>query len=349
MAWSGEYSIRSLSPSVAPERSLVEKFLQRENLRYERDIEYTVGVFQADTLVATGSIAGRVIKGVAVKRGVRGENLTAKIVSYLKLNAYHNGVNSLFVFTTPENRSIFASLGFSLVVETNEAVLFEDNKHSFRRYCAQLEAIRREDGTTAALVMNCNPFTNGHRYLVESAAAQSDNVVIFVVQEDRSVFSFDDRLHLVTEGTKDLPNVTVVPGGDYIISNATFPTYFIKDTQRIDATYAELDVTLFGRSIAPAIGATCRFVGHEPYCPVTAHYNRTLKTLLPAAGIEVVEVERKEAGGRAISASEVRRLWAEGALDAVAQMVPDSTYRFLLSDTAQAIKGRLQGGEDEDR
>ena len=349
MAWNGEYSIRSLSPSVASERSQVETFLHQEDLRYETDIEYTVGIFQADTLVATGSIAGRVIKSVAVKKGVRGENLTAKIVSYLKLNAYHNGIDSLFLFTTPQNRSIFASLGFSLLAETDDAVLFEDNKHSFRRYCAQLEAIRRDDGATAALVMNCNPFTNGHRYLVESAASQNDHVVLFVVQEDRSVFSFDDRLRLVTEGTQDLPNVTVVPGGDYIISNATFPTYFIKDTQRIDATYAELDATLFGRSIAPAVGATRRYVGHEPYCPVTAHYNRTLKTLLPAAGIEVVEVERKATDGRAISASEVRRLWAEGASGTVARLVPDSTYQFLLSDTAQPLKRRLQGGGDEDR
>ncbi|MCG8480531.1 MAG: [citrate (pro-3S)-lyase] ligase [Spirochaetales bacterium] len=349
MAWSEDFSIRSLSPGVASERAQVETFLRHYDLQYETDIEYTVGVFRGEAMVATGSLAGRVIKGVAVSEAGRGHNLTAKVVSYLKLKAHHQGLHSLFLFTSPENRAVFTSLGFTPLAETSDALLFEDNKHGLRRYRERLAAARRDGADTAALVMNCNPFTNGHRYLIETVSRRTEHVVLFVVEEDRSVFPFDDRLALVADGTADLPNVCVVPGGDYIISGATFPTYFIKDTGRINAAHAKLDATLFGRSIAPAVGATRRFVGAEPYCEVTAHYNRVLAEVLPPLGVEVTEIERKETGGRAISASEVRRLWAHDALTEVAAMVPESTYRFLVSEAAAPIKCRLQGDMNEDR
>ncbi len=349
MAWSEDFSIRSLSRGVASERAQVEAFLQHYNLQYETDIDYTVGVFRGDALLATGSLAGRVIKGVAVSEAGRGRNLTATVVSYLKLKAHHQGVHSLFLFTSPENRTVFTALGFSPLAETSDALLFEDNKHGLRRYRERLAAARRDDGTTAAVVMNCNPFTNGHRYLIETASRRVDHVVVFVVEEDRSVFPFDDRLALVAAGTEDLANVCVVPGGDYIISGATFPTYFIKDTGRINAAHATLDATLFADSIAPAVGATQRFVGAEPYCEVTAHYNRVLADVLPRFGVEVVEIERKETAGHAISASQVRRLWARDALCELAALVPESTYRFLTSEAARPIKRRLQGDMDEDR
>lgn len=349
MVWSEDFAIRSLSPDVASERAQVAALLGEHDLQYEPDIEYTVGVFAGDRMVATGSIAGRVIKCVAVSRSVRGQNLTAKVVSHLKLKAYHRGVHSLFLFTNPEHRAVFAALGFSALVQTDDAVLFEDNKLGLRRYLKRLSLVRRSQGSTAALVMNCNPFSNGHRYLVETASQHADQVVLFLVQEDRSVFPFDTRLSLVSDGVADLANVTVVPGGDYLISAATFPSYFIKDCGRVDAVHAELDATLFGKSVAPAVGATLRLVGQEPYCQVTAHYNRTLAAVLPRFGIELVEIERKASAGRAISASEVRRLWAQDDLDALARIVPETTYRFLLSEAAQPIKRQLQGAQDEDR
>lgn len=349
MVWSEDVAIRSLSPDVATERAQVEAFLGEHDLQYEPDIEYTVGVFAGDQMVATGSIAGRVIKCVAVSQAGRGRNLTAKVVSYLKLKAHHRGVHSLFLFTTPEHRAVFTALGFSLLVETEDAVLFEDNKLSLRRYLDRLSLVSRNEGSTAALVMNCNPFTNGHRYLVETASQRADQVVLFLVQEDRSAFPFDTRLSLVSAGVADLSNVTVVPGGDYLISAATFPSYFIKDCGRVDAIHAELDATLFGRSVAPAVGATLRLVGHEPYCQVTAHYNRTLAAVLPRFGIELVEIERKASAGRAISASEVRRLWAQDDVDALAHIVPQTTYEFLLSEAARPIQRQLQGAKDEDR
>lgn len=343
MSWSEDYEIRSLAPDVPSERAPVVELLERHGLEYDADIEYTIGLFQDDTLIATGSLAGRVIKGVVIDPAARGENLTATVLSYLKLTAFHRGVDSLFLYTTPENRDVFAAVGFTPIVATDSTLLLEDNKNDFPFYLHDLERLRRPGVQTAAVVMNCNPFTYGHRYLAERAAAENEFVVLFVVEEDLSVFPFSVRRRLVEDGVADLANVVVVPGGKYIISNATFPSYFLKDSELVNRAHAELDVTLFGRSIAPAAGITRRFVGHEPYCPVTAMYNETMKRILPEHGVDVVEVERTAHNDRAISASEVRRRIAAGDVDSTVELVPESTYRYLVSDEAAPIRAQLQG------
>lgn len=71
--------------------------------------------------------------------------------------------------------------------------------------------------------MNCNPFTLGHRSLVEYAVNNCDEVIIFAVQEDRSIFPFSDRFSLMKQGVQDMRSVQIVSGGDYIISMPRFP------------------------------------------------------------------------------------------------------------------------------
>jgi [citrate (pro-3S)-lyase] ligase len=343
MSWADDYEIRSLSPNVSEERAPVEALLADQDLTYEDDIDYTIGLFRDHRLIATGSLAGGVIKAVATAESARGENLTATVLSYLKLNAYHRGIESLFLYTSPGNREFFTSAGYTVLVETERALLLEDNKNTFRFYLDALREQRRDDGVTAAIVMNCNPFTVGHRYLIERTAEENDHVVVFVVEEDRSVFPFDVRMNLIRKGVADLKNVTVVPGGRYIISNATFPSYFLKESKKVNEAHAEVDLTLFGREIASAVGITKRYVGHEPYCPVTSMYNETMKRLLPEYGVEVVEIQRKDTGGVAISASEVRRRIADGLIDSIAEIVPKSTYDYLVSPEAAPIVTALQG------
>ena len=63
--------------------------------------------------------------------------------------------------------------------------------------------------------MNCNPFTLGHRYLIEQASEKVDHLYVFVVEEDKSFFPFSDRIGLVKKGTADLKNITVKPSGKY--------------------------------------------------------------------------------------------------------------------------------------
>lgn len=185
-----------------------------------------------------------------------------------------------------------------------------------------------------AIVMNCNPFTLGHRYLIETAAAQVTHLMIFVVQEDRSVFPFDDRLEMVDKGVADLCNVSVIPSGQFIISSLTFSEYFNKQEIQDRTIDSSLDVTLFGREIAPCLNISVRFVGEEPFDLVTRQYNESMKAILPKYGIEVVEIPRKAHNGTAISASRVRELLKEKNLDEISKIVPPTTFDYLKNKFA---------------
>jgi [citrate (pro-3S)-lyase] ligase len=197
-------------------------------------------------------------------------------------------------------------------------------------------------GVNGAVVMNCNPFSSGHRYLVESAARQVDNLYVFVVREDRSHFPFDIRFRLAQEGVCDIDNIVLLDTSNYVISSATFPTYFLKKDDPVARIQMELDIALFASRIAPFLGVTRRFVGTEPICKLTNSYNDTMKRLLPVYGIELVEIERKQASSGVISASRVRELLACNELAQLNDYVPASTLAFLLSEAAAPIRNQLQ-------
>ena len=198
---------------------------------------------------------------------------------------------------------------------------------------AELEAykqkLRAKKIPIGAIVMNCNPFTLGHRYLVEYAAAQVVKLYVFVVEEDRSEFPFADRIELVRQGVKDLPNVEVLPSGKFIISQQTFSGYFNKAQLQDVAVDSSEDVELFGREIAPTLGITIRFAGEEPNDTVTRQYNETMKKILPRYGVEFREIPRKTFGGEVISAGTVRAALKRGDFDKIKRLVPDATFKYL--------------------
>ncbi len=185
-----------------------------------------------------------------------------------------------------------------------------------------------------AIVMNCNPFTLGHRHLVESAAAMVDGLYIFVVQEDKSFFPFADRLSLVREGIKDIGGaIHIVPSGRFIISSFVFPGYFAK-AQAVTPADSTVDVAIFGSIIAPGLGITHRFVGEEPNCITTNEYNDTMNFLLPALGVEMHIIPRKTDLGEAISATTVRRCMQSNDFETIKRLVPASTYEYLKTMSA---------------
>ena len=204
----------------------------------------------------------------------------------------------------------------------------ESTKDLLKKYIAEISAYRPKIG---AIVMNCNPFTLGHRYLIEYAASRAERLYIFAVEEDKSFFPFADRIDLIRKGVADLKNVTVLPSGKFIISSLTFKEYFGKAELQDRKIDASLDVQIFGQYIAPALGINVRFAGEEPFDKVTLQYNEQMKTILPSFGIEFVEVPRKEEGGAAISASRVRALLKEKKFEEIRPLVPKTTYEYLVS------------------
>jgi [citrate (pro-3S)-lyase] ligase len=192
-----------------------------------------------------------------------------------------------------------------------------------------LDELSKHKKRIGSIVMNCNPFTLGHRYLIEYASKKCDFLYIFVVEEDKSVFKFEDRIELVKKGTVDLSNVTVLPSGKFIISSYTFGLYFDKAEKQNENVDASLDVELFAQHIAPALGITIRFAGEEPLDNITRQYNDTIKRILPQHWIEFCVIPRKEADGAPISASRVRALLKEQNFAEIAKIVPETTLGYL--------------------
>lgn len=187
----------------------------------------------------------------------------------------------------------------------------------------------RQDGKNGAIVMNCNPFTNGHLYLITEAASRVDNLYIFVVEEDRSFFPFEDRYSLVKEGTRHLKNVTVLKSGKFVISSVTLPGYFEKDQLGDIYLDASGDLAYF-LQIAGSLDISVRFAGHEPTDRFTAQYNLNMKTYLKKYGLEFCEIERKKEQDAYISASTVRKLLKEKKFESIKKLVPECTYNYLI-------------------
>ena len=327
------------------ERAQLEDFLKQQGLGLESDVEYCVALLEGERIVAAGCLAGRVCKSIAVDKAYQGTGLLGKIISSLTSEAFRRGRNHLFVYTKPENWRFFREVGFYKIAEVApKVVLLENDPLGLRNFLAELETRYVKEKNVSAIVVNCNPFTLGHQYLIEKAAASSEVLHVFVLWEDRSSFPAEVRYRLVREGTKHLPNVYIHKGRDYIISEATFPSYFLKEFHEIVEVHARLDLTIFKTHIAPVLGIKRRFVGEEPFCPVTRTYNKIMKKELPESGIDVVEIPRFKVGGEAVSASRVRKLIGEGKMDVVQSLVPDTTMKFLLSKEAGPVISKIKAG-----
>lgn len=330
------------TPFTGRKKKKVQEFLKSMQLQYDEGVEYTVNLTTQDgQIAATGSLQQNVIKCVAVDDRYQGEGLSSRVVTLLLNHASEVGQQHLFVFTKPKNRAMFSDLGFFPIIETADVLLMENVRDGIKQYVQNLERPTGNPKTIGAIVANCNPFTNGHRYLIETAASQCDVLHLFVLSEDRSTFPASVRYQLVKEGIRGLENVILHHTSDYLISSAVFPTYFIKEQHRAEAINCELDLRIFCEYFAKELGITKRFVGTEPFCPVTNAYNSAMEEILGEYGIEVVEILRKKEDGVEISASRVRACMVEGDYETIRQLVPQTTFDFLVSDEGQKIAEKL--------
>ena len=333
--------IQELPLRVPSVRRQVENFLVNNGLRLEEVDLYMAVQDREGRILAGGGLHRDVIKCIAVSETARSAGLSVPLISRLIAEAAQRGFTNVKVFTKPENRSIFESLGFRLLAAAPKAILLE-NGRGLEEYCRYLRAHQAE----GVIVMNANPFTLGHRYLLEQAAASlssgghSPRITVIPVKEDRSRFPYVARLEMIRQGGEGL--VDVVEGSDYQISAATFPTYFLKDLSDASDTQMWLDLDLFGRHIAPALGAKVRFVGTEPADPLTARYNAMMKYLLPEYGVQVVEVPRLCDAEGAVSASRVRASLANGEFAVASALTPASTHPYLKTYLAvRALRSEL--------
>ena len=366
--------IQTLNPATPRQRQRIEAFLKRNGLRID-DMNYYAAMLDDDgEMIAGGGLKDDVIKCVAVDDAHKGEAIANTLVSHLISHANQEGYGCIKLFTKPKNRQLFESLSFRLLAEAPEAILMEtgiggisntvealkkikEESEKYKEYnkeCKEDSKECRENTSslntstpqhlnttmqpTGCIVMNCNPFTLGHRYLIEQAAKQVERLYVMVVREDCSLFAYTERKAMVEQGVADIENVSVIDGSDYAISRATFPTYFLKRLDDAADTQMLLDLDLFRRHIAPALGATVRFVGTEPTDQLTRRYNQLMHEALK----DVREINRLEKDGNAVSASRVRKAMEEGDMNTIRQLVPPTTLPYIIAHLAtQALQAEL--------
>ena len=341
-----EYAVTQVRPDDPRAMASVDALLAREGIRRDNNLDYTCAIFDEEgAAIATGSSFGSTLRCFAVSGDRQGEGLLNLIVTHLIQYQADQGRLRLFLYTKPDAARFFGDLGFYEIARVPDKLVFMENRRGgFAGYLDRLAATRRE-GLSAAVVMNANPFTLGHQYLVERAAAGCDALHLFIVSEDLSLFPFAVRRRLVALGTAHLPNVILHDCGPYIISSATFPSYFLKDENDVIEGQARLDLAVFER-IAGALNIRQRWVGEEPTSRVTGLYNRIMAEALPRAGIALNVVPRREAGGAPISASTVRECLKRGDAQALRALLPPTTLEYLASPEAEPVLRRIRQAED---
>lgn len=313
-------------------------FLNLHDLNLEEDIEHSIVLEENGKIIGTGSVAGNVLKCIAVDSNYQGYGISNKIIT--KLIEYQNerGINHLFIFTKPEHSKKMEELGFSLVVNVDDKIVLLDNKISELKKFTDKILLEIENKFSdkniknlkiSSVVMNANPFTKGHKYLVEQACLNEDLVIVFVVRENKSRFPFNIRYECVKLGLAENKKVIVCDGGEYIISNSTFPTYFLKDKKIVNNLYSKMDATIFAKYIAKNLRIGSRYLGEEPLDITTKNYNENLKCVLEKNDIKVNIIPRKKMGGELISASYFRKYLDENNIEKMKEIAPESTIKIL--------------------
>ena len=341
-----EYALTQVSLSDKRMLVQVDALLVENGITRDANLDYICAmVDEENRVIATGSCFGATLRCFAVSQQHQGEGLLNEVVSHLMEYQMARGYTHLFLYTKIKSAKFFQSLGFYEIARVDGTLVFMENRRNgFPSYLSRLEKTARP-GVSGAIVMNANPFTLGHQYLVETAAGRCDTLHLFLLSEDASLVPFGVRKQLVQEGTAHLKNVVLHDSGPYIISNATFPSYFLKDDSAVIQGHAKLDLAIFVR-IARALGVTVRFVGEEPTSQVTGLYNEIMAAQLPENGIDCVILPRKEALGKAISASTVRAALQAGDWQTLSQLVPQTTLDYFRSSKAEPVLRRIRSAEN---
>lgn len=196
--------------------------------------------------------------------------------------------------------------------------------------------------SVGAVVMKGDPFSYGHRYLVEQALQQVEFLIIFVIEEDIYQFSFEERYRMIVEGTSDLENVMVVPNDDFVFSRKTYWEYYRPREEGVAVLNAEYDINLFADYIAKPLHITHRFVGQDIKEQMVLVYNEVLKRILPQKGIHYIEVPAISSGDEKRYTSQIRRFLKNKEYDKLCSLIPKRIRPFVgIDEYCEDMQGEL--------
>ncbi len=308
------------------EKDTVIKFLDKFSLKYKDTVDYTVYAEENGEIVGTVSLSGNTIMLLAVDEKMQGENLAVALVDHAIKKLREDKVYGYKVFTKLNYTPLFESMGFRLLVKTDDFVALEGGECDISKtvdaiafkVATELGGI---DKDTASIVINGNPFTEGHLKLCEHALKNHKKLIIFVLEEDLSEFSFKERFSLTFLATRPYADrVSVVPSTEYIVSKSTFPDYFLKSVDASTKAYAEYDALIFKNYFMGKLGICKRYFGAETTDYMQA-YNKVMQSVL---GKQMEVVERFEKDGEVISAKAFRQLVKDGKVEQALNLIPIS-------------------------
>lgn len=323
---------------INSEIELVKAFLKRFDLEYAIDIDKTYYLEIDEKIVGTISCSNYIIKCLAVDEAYQSENVSTILINQILDYFNSQQIYHYMVYTKPQYEIVFKSFGFKTLVKTNRVVMLEGGsenifdtihkmKVSIEFSTGPLEAIV----DVASLVINANPMTIGHENLIEKAAMEHKVVIVFVLEEDKSEFSFKERFSLVYLATRKFGNVVVVPSTKYIISSSTFPTYFLKDKNIVDEEYALVDCLIFKDYFMKELNIKYRYVGTEENLRMKK-YNDTLKQVL---NDNLIIVDRFKNNNQVVSASTVRQLLKNNQIEEALKSIPNENifvFKGMIQD-----------------
>lgn len=233
--------------------------------------------------------------------------------------------------------------------------LIGDGEEGLKLWEKQLsESIGLPEGTSL-VVLNANPFTTGHRYLVSLARSRSRHVLVLVIQgrpesggrgnheNTGIVFPFGERLRMTKEGLSDMDGITVIPSGPYVISRDDFPADFLSDEMGKVPAHAALDSMVICH-VCNSLGIRSIFAGDEPRDEMSEIHLNALRTACAGSGIQLRVAERKRLGERYISSSMVRQDIADGNMEEAVLLAPS-----LAGHSAQDLALRYRPDVDQVR
>jgi len=313
------------------EINLVKEFLAKHDLVLDEMVDLTLYLTDDKKVIGTISKYKYIIKCVAVDPSYQGEDLTGLLVNKIVEKMTEEHIGSYTVFTKKIYEKVFASLGFKKISDTSDAVMLEKGPDNISSTIEEMKKIinnnigSTESNDVGCIVMNANPYTLGHEYLIEQALANHEKVIVFLVSEELSEFSYKERVSLVYLGTARYKNLVILPSSRYIVSSFTFPNYFIKSAETRQKNIAELDAKIFKDYFMKELHISKRYVGSETKDYMDS-YNKILKDIL---GDSLIELPRISKNDEIVSASTVRNLLKEGKLDEALQYIPRECHQIM--------------------
>lgn len=141
--------------SVLPQalRAGYAELLTACGLRDEGDSEWTVVLpGEDDTILACGSLSGKILKQLAVRPEASGGGACAAVVTALLQEALRRGVAHPFLYTKPANVRMFRSMGFYPIAQTAEMCMMERRRDGWRGILPRSRLRRRPPPWSATAI-----------------------------------------------------------------------------------------------------------------------------------------------------------------------------------------------------